>query len=53
MTDAIETASDRILAEALTELRAMKSAWKDSAGTQAVSDLMEELGWREVTTPMP
>lgn len=39
------TATDRVLTEALTSLRARESEWGDSAGAQAVRDLMAELGW--------
>ena len=37
---------DRLLAEDLVKLRDREAEWKDSAGAQAVRDLMAELGWR-------
>lgn len=43
------TEPDRILAEALQQLRANELAWQDSAGAQSVRDQMDELGWRPRT----
>lgn len=41
------TDADRVLAEALSSLRANEPEWSDSAGARAVRELMDELGWRE------
>lgn len=40
------TEPDHMLAEDLTRLRDREAEWHNSAGAQAVRDLMDELGWR-------
>lgn len=40
------TDQDRVLAEALTQLRATAEQWQGSSGAQAVRDLMDDLGWQ-------
>ena len=40
------TDQDRVLADALTQLRATNEQWQNSSGAQAVRDLMDDLGWR-------
>ncbi len=44
------TGPDRILAKALTTLHQREKGWHDSAGAQALRDLMDDLGW---TPPAP
>ena len=40
------TDQDRVLADALTQLRATREQWQNSSGAHAVRDLMDNLGWR-------
>lgn len=42
---------DRVLADALTQLRANSEQWQDSSGARAVLDLIDDLGWRPSPPP--